>query len=96
IFYDSSNLPKDKEQRPGQCPSYMKLDIITKSDFGTIEKFIGEISLMFKRIINDRGCQLIFSRSTIRKIFNLLNFQFIDCKNQLKILKAINNLAKYI
>ncbi|CAF1049304.1 unnamed protein product [Rotaria sp. Silwood1] len=96
IFYDSSKLPKDKEQRHGQCPSYMKLDIKTKSDFETIEKFLGEISLMFKRIINDRECQLIFSRSTIRKIFNLLNIQFIDCKNLFKILKAINSLAKHI
>ncbi|CAF0890615.1 unnamed protein product [Rotaria sordida] len=96
IFYDSSKLPKDKEQRHGQCSSYTKLDVKTKSDFHTIEKFLGEISLMFKRIINDRECQLIFSRSTIRKIFNLLNIQFIDCKNHLKILKAINSLAEHI
>ncbi|CAF4193141.1 unnamed protein product [Rotaria sordida] len=51
---------------------------------------------MFKQIINGRRCLLIFSRSTIRKVFNLLNIQVLDCKNHLKVLKAINNLAEHI
>ncbi|CAF4682489.1 unnamed protein product, partial [Rotaria sp. Silwood2] len=72
-------LPKDKEQRHGQCcPAYVKLDIRTQNDFYSIEKFLGGISLLFKRIINNRECQSIFSRSTIRKLFNLLNIQSID------------------
>ncbi|CAF2602519.1 unnamed protein product [Rotaria sp. Silwood2] len=97
IFYDSSKLPKDKEQRHGQCcPAYVKLDIRTQNDFYSIEKFLGGISLLFKRIINNRECQSIFSRSTIRKLFNLLNIQSIDCKNHLRLLKAIHSLAEYI
>ncbi|CAF0795857.1 unnamed protein product [Rotaria sordida] len=79
-FYDSSKLPKDKETRHGRCAAYVKLDIWKQNDFH----------------INGRRCLLIFSRSTIRKVFNLLNIQVLDCKNHLKVLKAINNLAEHI
>ncbi|CAF4868329.1 unnamed protein product, partial [Rotaria sp. Silwood1] len=77
-------LPENNEERYGQCPSYMELDNRTKSYFNTLEKNFGDISLIIKPIINDKECQSILSRSMIRKIFNLLNSQYIDRAGRLK------------
>ncbi|CAF3501377.1 unnamed protein product [Rotaria sp. Silwood1] len=62
----------------------MELDNRTKSYFNTLEKNFGDISLIIKPIINDKECQSILSRSMIRKIFNLLNSQYIDRAGRLK------------
>ncbi len=47
-------------------------------------------------LVNDKERQSIFSRSTIRKMFSLLNSQYIDGKGHLKLLKAIRSLGEHM
>ncbi|CAF2878072.1 unnamed protein product [Rotaria sp. Silwood2] len=84
------------EERYGDCPSYMKLDDLTRSYFTVTEDFLGEISLFIKPIINDEKRQSIFSRSTTRKIFSLLNNQYINHEGRSKVLEAIRSLGEHI
>ncbi|CAF0917611.1 unnamed protein product [Rotaria sordida] len=96
ILCDPSKLPKDNEERYGECPLYMKLDNGTKLNFYHIEKLLCDISFVIKPIINDKQCQPIFNRSMIRNIFHLLNCQYIDHEGRLKVLKAIHRLGERI
>jgi len=45
--------------------------------------------------VNDKQCQSKFSRSTIRKIFNLLHSQYINDEGCLKFLKSARSLGEY-
>jgi hypothetical protein len=47
-------------------------------------------------LVNDKERQSIFSRSTIRKMFSLLNNQYIDGKGHLKLLNAIRSLGEHM
>ncbi len=47
-------------------------------------------------LVNGKECQSIFNRSMIRKIFSLLNSQYIDRAGRLKVLKAIRSLGEHI
>ena len=47
-------------------------------------------------LVNDKKCQSIFSRSMIRKIFSLLNSQYIDREGGLKFLKAVRSFGEHI
>ncbi|CAF4814454.1 unnamed protein product [Rotaria sp. Silwood1] len=96
IHYDRKQLPKDTEERYCDCPSYMKLDDLTRSYFTVTENFLGEISLLIKPIINDEKRQSIFSRSTTRKIFSLLNSQYINHEGRSKVLEATRSLGEHI
>ncbi|CAF2033437.1 unnamed protein product [Rotaria magnacalcarata] len=89
-------LSQDTEERYGQCPSYMKFDKDTKLIFNAVESAFGKISLEIKPIINNKQCQSILSRSMIRKIFSLLNSQYIDRASRLKVLKAIRSLGEHM
>ncbi len=47
-------------------------------------------------LVNGKECQSIFNRSMIRKIFSLLNIQYIDRPGRLKVLKAIRSLGEHM
>ena len=47
-------------------------------------------------LVYDNECQSIFSRSMIRKIFSLLNSQYINREGRLKLNKAIRSLSEHI
>ncbi|CAF1357655.1 unnamed protein product [Adineta steineri] len=100
MLYDPSKLPEDDEQRYGQCLSFMKLDDETKSCFHQTQSILSEISLIVKPILTDfkandfKDCQQILSRPIIRKVFGLLNSQFIDREGRLKALKAARSLGE--
>jgi hypothetical protein len=94
ILYESLQLPEDNEERYGQCLSYMKLDDETKAFFNHTQLILGEIAILIKPIINDKECQSILSRPMIRKIFSLLNSQYIDREGRLKALKAARSLGE--
>jgi RING finger/CCCH-type zinc finger protein len=88
----------------------MKLDDETKSYFNRIQAILGEISILIKPIsnkksffflifilfslVNDKECQSILSRPMIRKIFSLLNSQYIDRDGRVKALKAARSLGE--
>jgi len=70
----------------------------TETVFGKISLIIKPISKKKKQkvhviflcdyfLVNDEKHQSIFSRSTTRKIFSLLNCQYIDCVGLLKVLQ---------
>ncbi|CAF1376787.1 unnamed protein product [Rotaria sordida] len=94
IVYDTIKLPDDSEQRYGQCLAYMKLDDETKSYFNRTQIILIEIALLIKPIINDKDYQSVLSRPMIRKIFSLLNSQYIDREGRLKALKAARSLGE--
>ncbi|CAM4815600.1 unnamed protein product [Rotaria magnacalcarata] len=96
ILYDPSKLPKDHKERYGQCPSYMKLDDETKTCFISADKTLGDISMAIKPIINTKECESVISRSMIRKIFSLLNSQYVEREGRSKFLKAMRSLAEHI
>ncbi|CAF2042911.1 unnamed protein product, partial [Rotaria magnacalcarata] len=82
--------------RYGQCPSYMKLDDETKTCFISADKTLGDISMAIKPMINSKECESVISRSMIRKIFSLLNSQYIEREGLSKFLKAMRSLAEHI
>ena len=45
-------------------------------------------------LVNDKECQSMLSRPMIRKIFSLLNSQYIDREGRLKALKAARSLGE--
>jgi hypothetical protein len=47
-------------------------------------------------LVTNEECQSIFSRSKTRKIFSLLNSQYIDREGRLKVLKAACSLGEHI
>jgi hypothetical protein len=47
-------------------------------------------------LVKSEECQSIFSRSMIRKIFSLLNSQYIDCEGRLNVVKAMRSLAEQL
>jgi hypothetical protein len=47
-------------------------------------------------LVNDEKRQSIFSRSTTRKIFSLLNSQYINHEGRSKVLEAIRSLGEHI
>ncbi|CAF4656706.1 unnamed protein product [Rotaria sp. Silwood1] len=94
IIYDTIKLPDDNEQRYSQCLAYMKLDDETKSYFNRTQTLLIEIALLIKPIINDKEYQSVLSRPMIRKIFSLINSQYIDREGRLKALKAARSLGE--
>jgi hypothetical protein len=88
----------------------MKLDDESKSYFNRTQTILGEISILIKPIskiliyfilffayfclVNDKECSSILSRPMIRKIFSLLNSQYIDREGRLKALKAARSLGE--
>ncbi|CAF1181841.1 unnamed protein product [Rotaria sp. Silwood1] len=96
ILYDPSKLPKDHEERYGQCPFYMKLDDETKTCFNTVEKGLSDIAIIIKPILKSEDYENVYSRSLLRKIFGLFNSQYINREGRLKILKTIRSLGEHI
>lgn len=94
ILFDSAKLPDDSEERYGQCLLYMKLDDETKSYFNQTQNILGEIALLIKPIILDKECSSMLSRPMIRKIFSLLNCQYIDGEGRLKAIKSARSLGE--
>ncbi|CAF1437733.1 unnamed protein product [Rotaria magnacalcarata] len=94
IIYDPMKLPEDIEQRYDQCVAYMKLDDETKSFFCRIQTILNDIAISIKPILNDKECQSVLSRPMIRKIFSVLNCQYIDREGRLKALKAARSLGE--
>jgi hypothetical protein len=47
-------------------------------------------------LVKSEECQSIFSPSMIRKIFSLLNSQYIDCEGRLNVVKAMRSLAEQL
>jgi len=94
ILFDSTKLSDDNEERYGQCLSYMKLDDETKSYFNQTQNILGEIALLIKPIIFDKECSSMLSRPMIRKIFSLLNCQYIDREGRSKAIKSARSLGE--
>ncbi|UJR16708.1 hypothetical protein I4U23_003608 [Adineta vaga] len=90
ILYHSS------KKRYKDFPSYIQLDNDEKSFFKQIEEHLGELILIIKRIINDNKCLSKFSHSTIRKIFSLLNSQYINHEGRLEFIKRARSLGEHI
>ncbi|CAF3930229.1 unnamed protein product [Rotaria magnacalcarata] len=60
------------------------------------DKTLGDISMAIKPMINSKECESVISRSMIRKIFSLLNSQYIEREGLSKFLKAMRSLAEHI
>ncbi|CAF1653925.1 unnamed protein product, partial [Adineta ricciae] len=102
LLFDPDRLPEDDEQRYGQCLSYMNLDDETKSYFHQSQAILGDIAVGIKYLLYEyklaehKENQQILTRPIIRKVFALLNSQFIDRDGRLKALKAARSLGERI
>ncbi|CAF4411257.1 unnamed protein product, partial [Adineta steineri] len=68
----------------------------TKSCFNRTTNIFNDISVLLKPILDDTERQPIFNRSMIRKIFGVLNNQYLDDEGHLKVFKAACRRGEHI
>ncbi|CAF0860220.1 unnamed protein product [Adineta steineri] len=69
--------------------------MIKQKYLNTIEKVFGDISLITKPTINDNKYESVLSRSTIRRVFNILKYSNLNQEGYTKVFRAIIELGEH-